>query len=341
MNANKRLQEFADALLEVSKSITIKASARGWGYLLEGETLNGMTFTKADIDRIERDVINCMKVGLIPVDFVAEEEARGFEGVETPDTDTPGEFFGTFLKAVMDCEDFYTPDWWKGESYYIQMVVEKIDLKTLFAPVCREYHIPIATSKGWASVRQRAIYARRFKLAESKGLKCVLLYCGDFDPDGLRISDFLRKNLQDIANIRWSSGLDGYDPRFLRIERFGLDYDFIIKNKLTWIENLITGSKKDLASPSHPNYRLPYVQEYLKSIGVRKCEANAIMKRPVEAEQLVRGAIEGYLGENARQRFKRKRYAVEKKIRDLRDKTGLAEAVDEALAIIEQEGDNR
>jgi len=56
------------------------------------------------------------------------------------------------------------------------MLVEKIDLKSLFGPVCWDYHIPIATSKGWSSMLQRAEYARRFKQAENMGLKCVTGY---------------------------------------------------------------------------------------------------------------------------------------------------------------------
>ena len=111
-----RLQVFADALLEVSKSITIKASARGWAYLLEGQKLNGKTITKADFDQIESSVNKCRKDGLIPVDFVAEEEARGFDGVEEPDTDTPTEYMKGYLDAVLTCENWYTPDWWEGEE---------------------------------------------------------------------------------------------------------------------------------------------------------------------------------------------------------------------------------
>ncbi|GAH62519.1 unnamed protein product, partial [marine sediment metagenome] len=67
------------------------------------------------------------------------------------------------LEFALNAGDYYTPDWWEGEQYYIQMLVEKIDLKTLFEPMCRKFHIPIATGSGWQSMRQRAEYGRRFK----------------------------------------------------------------------------------------------------------------------------------------------------------------------------------
>jgi len=333
----KKLLAFADALLEISKSITIKASTRGWAYLLEGENVNGKEITKADFDQIEKDINKCTKDGLIPVDFLAQEAARGFDGVEVPNDETPTEFMKAYLDAVLTCEDWYISDWWDGEDYYVQMLVEKVDLKTLFSPMCKEYHIPIATAKGWASIMQRALYARRFKEAEENGLTALLLYCGDHDPDGLRISDFIRSNLEDLANIRWGDGIEGYDPKDLKIKRFGLNYDFIVKNNLTWIDNLITGSKKNLASPSHPNNKLPYVQDYIKQFGVRKCEANAILKKPKEARKLCKDAIEEYLGDGVLERFSAKEDAIHEELELIREKAGLKKAIAEALEAIEAE----
>lgn len=331
-NRREGLRNFADKLREISAHIGFKISARGWAYQLEGFGL----ITKAQFDIVENLVNECRAKGYLPIDFTAEEEARRFSGVEVPESKSPIEYMKSYLEATLECEDWYTPNWWDGEKYYIQMVVEKIDLKTLFTPVCEEYHIPIATSKGWSSMTQRAKYARRFKQAEERGLECVLLNCGDHDADGLRISGFLRKNLEDLMGITWGDGSGGYDPASLIIDRFGLNYDFIERNHLTWIENLITGSGKDLASPSHPNYRLPYVQEYLRTIGVRKCEANALVVRPRQAEQLCRGAIEKYLGPDALGRFEEKRKAVRKELRNFRRRTGLNEAVKKALNLIKE-----
>jgi len=235
---------------------------------------------------------------------------------------------------VLIAESYYTPDWWDGEEYYIQMVVEKIDLKSLFEPVCRDYHIPIATSKGWSSMLQRGEYARRFKEAEEMGLKCVLLYCGDFDPDGRRISEFLKKNLEDLWFIRWIDGTQGYDPADLEIDRFGLNYDFIVDNNLSWINNLITGSKKDLASPSHPNHYMNYVQNYLTEIGARKCEANALVVIPTQGRLLCRQAIERYLGQDAIQRFQQRWQVISDEVGKLREDTGIKTAVEQAINTI-------
>ncbi len=323
-NRKEGLKEFSRELIQLGNEIGFKISARGWCYQLEGFGL----ITKAEFDKAENLINNCRRQGYLPIDFTAEEEGRQFSGIELPERETPVGHFAKVLKWSLYCEDFYTPDWWDGEDYYIQMIVEKIDLKTLFSPVCEEYHIPIATTKGWSSMRQRAEYAKRFNEAESEGLKCVLLYCGDHDPDGLRISDFLRSNLADLADIYWEGGMTGYDPVDLTIERFGLGYDFIEKNNLSWIDNLITGSKKNLASPSHPNYSMPYVQEYLDEIGARKCEANALVVRPREAEDLVRSAIENYLGADVIKRFDKRHEAIKQQIRDFREENGVEKMIE-------------
>jgi len=329
----KVLVDFAQQLRELSRKIGFKVSARGWCYQLEMERL----ITKAQFDRVESLINKCRKLGILPIDFTAEEEGRKFSGVEEPNTNTPIEDMREWIEASMRSERYYTPDWWDGEKYYIQMVVEKIDLKTLFIPVCKKYHIPIATSKGWSSMLQRAIYAKRFKDAEDKGLIPVLLYCGDHDPDGLRISDFIRKNLADLQHIVWSDGTRGYDPEGLEIVRFGLDASFINKHKLTWINNLITGSGRDLASPSHKNHHMPYVQDYIQKFGVNKCEANAIVPLPEVARKLVEDTIIGYLGEDALQRFQKKTLAVKKIVDDFREKTGLQKSLQNALDLIDAE----
>ncbi|KKN29324.1 hypothetical protein LCGC14_0845340 [marine sediment metagenome] len=324
------LREFSADLVKLGEDIGFKISSRGWCYLLEGFGL----INKAEFDKVENLINNCRRQGYLPIDFTAEEEGRQFSGIEIPDDDTPLEHFANVLRASLRCEDFYTPDWWIGEDYYIQMIVEKIDLKTLFSPVCEQYHIPIATTKGWSSMKQRAEYARRFGEAEERGMKCVLLYCGDYDPDGLRISDFLRKNLADLQDIYWEDGTHGYNPSTLIIKRFGLGYDFIEENNLSWIENLITGSKKNLASPSHKNHFMPYVQEYLKKVGARKCEANALVVRPQEAEDLVRSAIENYLGSGAIKRFEERHEDARQQIIGFREENDVEEMIENIVGNI-------
>jgi hypothetical protein len=332
MDLSKRLSQselatFVGYINDISDGIGFRVSARGWGYILEQKGI----ITKDQFNKVE-DVINkCRKNGMLPVDFVAEEDARAFKEIHEPSTDTLEGHVKRWLEAAMTCDRYFEPDWWKGEKYYIQMVVEKIDLVTLFQPICARFHIPIANSKGWSSILQRAEYCRRFREAEENGLKCVLLYCGDHDPDGLRISETLRKNLNDVSTVVWSDGTEGYDPSGLLIERFGLNYDFIIANRLTWIDNLITGSGKDLASKQHPNHDMPYVRDYLRKVGERKCEANSVVIVPEMGQRLCEETILRYLGDDAESRFRAKRAEVRESIVTVMDRVGVKEAIEGAI----------
>ena len=165
----------------------------------------------------------------------------------------------------------------------------------------------------------------------------MLTYCGDHDCDGLRISDFLRKNLEDIRDIHWEDGTEGYDPRDLIIERFGLNYDFIIKNKLVWIDNLITGSGKNLASPTHKNFYMPYVQDYIKKYGVRKCEANAILIAKEAGRKLCRDAIEKYIGHDSLERFEERRQEIRNIVNDFFKRTELDKTLRKGIDLINKD----
>lgn len=328
------LHVFVEFINRTAEAIGFKVSSRGWGYILEQKGI----ITKDQFDKVEALINRCRKRGLLPVDFVAEESSRAFHEIHHPTEATMHDHIESWLNAAYNCDDYYHPNWWDGEEYYIQMLVEKIDLVTLFQPICAEYHIPIANSKGWSSILQRAEYTNRFKAAEDKGLKCVLLYCGDHDPDGLRISDTIRKNLDDIADIYWIDGDTGYDPQDLIIDRFGLNYDFIIQNKLTWIDNLITGSGKDLADPRHPNYNLPYNRLYRNKVGIRKCEANSVVIVPEMGRELCRKAIIKYLGADALRRFRAKKERVRDQIYDIMAEIEIKEPIERAIERLK--GDN-
>lgn len=344
---HESLAAFAEKLKEIDQEVGMKMSARGWAYFCEGLRL----INKDQFDRVENLINECRQRGLLPVDFTAEEEARKFAGVCTPDDYPPEHEIRRYLKAALEAGYRYEPDWWEDEKYYIQMIVEKVDLKSLFEPVCADYKIPIATSRGWASITMRANYARRFKEAEDAGKKCVILYCGDFDPDGLRISEHLRSNLEDIKNITWSDGTGGYDPENLNIDRFGLNYDFIQSNHLTWIDNLITGSKGCIAKVKngqivrgttvngkpHPNFPMAYVQEYLGKYGVRKCEANALVKAGNASRDMCMQAIEKWLGPKAYSRFISKRMKTVEYIDKCLDNLGLNMPIKEAIKKIDDE----
>ena len=147
----------------------------------------------------------------------------------------------------------------------------------------------------------RVAMLRRLARWRARGKRCILLYCGDHDVHGLRISTALRSNLEGVllAFRRAYPEWEDFDLDAVRIERFGLNADFIKVNRLSWTNNLITGGGKDLADPEHTLHWNRDVQDYIKRFGERKVEGDALMTRPQAGRELCEAAILSYLDEDA------------------------------------------
>ena len=286
----RNLSDFCAEIRQIDSRLDFKVSSRGWCYILEDYGL-----LKADFDYAQRLINDCRKSGLLPLGICAEDQNRTFNGIESVDSNTPDQEAESWINYILNSawQGYNDVSFWEDQRYYVQVMVEKVDLVSLFEPICRKYRIPIANSKGWPDISQRADMMRRFARWETEGKAPVLLYCGDHDPAGLAIKDNLKNNLRDLSTAV------GWSPDNLLIDRFGLNADFIQENNLSWIENLVTGSGKDLANPKHPDHNKPYAQEYLTRYGARKCEANALVVRPERGRQLCRDAIHKYVSPDA------------------------------------------
>jgi len=305
--------------LEINSRLDFRVSSRGWCYILEEHGLG-----KGDFDRAQRVINDCRKAGLLPLNICADdggrkavhldeasanlnpysiddEVERELENIETARAD-----------AIEAAGWDYSPyGFWHAQDTYVEMLVEKIDLKELFSGICADFCIPIANSRGWPDINSRASMMQRFANMEAEGKQCVLLYCGDHDPAGLQISESLRGMFLDLAHAV------GWHPGRLIIDRFGLDEGFITEHRLSWIDGLETGSGRSLENPRHPDHQKPYVQDYLRQFGARKVEANALVVRPDAARQLCRVAITEYVDDDAPLQYSRARGSAQQQIKEM------------------------
>jgi hypothetical protein len=280
----KQLEDFCALMLKISSTMDFKVGSRGWCYILEQHGLR-----KGEFDAAQKLINDCRKSGALPLDICAEDASRVTIGWEKIDDDVEEEV-ENWLHTLRTAHREYTPfSFWDDRDVYVEVAVEKLDLRNLFEPVCAKFRVPITNFKGWSDIHSRAAMMRRFEQHEEAGRRCVLLVCGDHDPGGLHITDMLHKNLEDLENaVDWW-------PGNLIISRFGLNADFIEENNLSWIDNLETSSGGRLDDPRHGDHRKPYVQDYIKEFGVRKCEANALVVAPEAGRQLCRDAILQYV----------------------------------------------
>lgn len=75
-----RLADFAREIkaIDAKRTIKIRFSSRGWCYALEGQWIN-----KGEFSKTEKAINDCRKIGLLPIDFTAEDqdETRRFAGI--------------------------------------------------------------------------------------------------------------------------------------------------------------------------------------------------------------------------------------------------------------------
>jgi hypothetical protein len=276
-------ERFCETILEINSRLDFAVSSRGWGYILEGKRM----IDKGDLDIAQRLVNDCRKDGSLPLDICSEDAKRATDGIEQLDSSDPEDEYRWLEDHLRQYHKFYSPvDFWEDLDFYVEVATEKSDLKSLFAKVCDEVHIPITNLGGWSDLHARAAIMRRFKAREAEGKTPLLLYCGDHDPGGLHISDLIHTNFKELE------GAVGWSSRNMVVHRFGLEYDFIEKHGLTWIDNLETSNGKyPLDDPRHHDHDKPYVQSYLKKFGARKVEANALVAQPEVGRALCRDTI--------------------------------------------------
>lgn len=264
---------------------------RGWAYICENEGL----ISKGEFAAFETWLGRVRKAGLLDPDAVADDEARRADHGEFVDDDSPEQYAAGAIDSANRWLSDYTPiSVWEGLGTYVEVLVEKVDLKVLFSRICLRYHVPLTNGKGSSDINSRRRMLQRYRAHAEAGRDLVLLYFGDHDPAGLDIARVIKSNLMECANIRDVN----FDPSPIRTVRVGLTVQQIEALDLPWINNLETGSGKNLADPRHADHRKPYVQEYIATHGPRKVEANALARDPTAAQKLIEGAINRYIPQN-------------------------------------------
>jgi hypothetical protein len=322
---------FADMMKKYSKLIGMKISSRGWCYIAEGDGL----INKGDFDSFQDLINECRKEGDLPIDFVKIDDSRRFENVEdltnepmSPEQYVKEKVLDENLKNHWNWKDDVA--FWETQDSYLQMMVEKIDVKTLFQPVCANFRVPIANARGWSDIHERADFIGRFKEAHDLKKRCILLYFGDFDPAGILIAEKLKKNIDDLAKAT------GFDSSEIQIDHFGLSFDFIKENNLLWIDNLETGGKDDAGNAKHANEKLAYVREYVAKYGRRKCEANAILKIREIGKKLCRDAITKYIDFPALEKYNAAIREERKKVKEVYEKLGIFKQIEEWTNVLDE-----
>lgn len=107
----------------------------------------------------------------------------------------------SFISAQLRCflKGYYR-DLQQSQPTHIEIVAEKLTVKTIVEQVAAEYCIPVTIGRGYCSISPRRDLAERYHLSGRDRL--VLLILSDFDPDGETIAESFARSLRDDFDIQ-------------------------------------------------------------------------------------------------------------------------------------------
>ena len=198
--------------------------ARGW--ISRSAHAGGATCSKphgiekGDFDWVEEQIATAARAAQLPLDIVAEDGARAAEHLERLDDDPEEEAQLDRGRRAHPGAALFSPIVVLGATrvVYVEMLVEKIDLKSLFKDLCEKYHIPLTNARGWSDLNSRAAHdgaLRRWKPPAS-GLSCSI--AATTTPTGCRSPTSSSSNMRDLAE-GGGLGTRQSDHRPLRAQR--------------------------------------------------------------------------------------------------------------------------
>src|SRR5258708_17698818 len=125
------IAEFCKAILAIRSTLDFEVSSRGWCYILEEHGLG-----KGDFDNAQKLINDCRKSGALPIDICAVDVKRTAENLEYLDDADPESEAEAWVETIRNAYKRYRPfSFWERLPAYIEVWVEKIDLRSLFQPV--------------------------------------------------------------------------------------------------------------------------------------------------------------------------------------------------------------
>lgn len=115
----------------------------------------------------------------------------------------------------------YAEDWWKTQSSYVEVWIEKDALTGVIEPVCDEHQVPYFACRGYVSQSEMYSAAQRLKKIARGGRQPTMLHLGDHDPSGMhmtvdngdRLDKFMRGYGVTVKRIALNRDqIDQYDP---------------------------------------------------------------------------------------------------------------------------------
>jgi hypothetical protein len=94
----------------------------------------------------------------------------------------------------------YRRDLLQSQPDHVELVVEKLTVKSVIEPVAKKYTMPMTIGRGYCSINPRYEIVQRYR--QSGKDRLILLIASDFDPDGDEIAESFVRSVRDDFGVK-------------------------------------------------------------------------------------------------------------------------------------------
>ena len=120
--------------------------------------------------------------------------------------------------ARSELDDFlkgYRRNLQQTQPLHIEVVAEKLTLKSIIRPVCAKFNVPYTIGRGYGSLPSRWEIVQRFRRSGKEHLCLIVL--GDLDPEGINIGESLLQSIrEDFGEYGTEAVRAGLNPEHIR-----------------------------------------------------------------------------------------------------------------------------
>jgi hypothetical protein len=204
----RRIEQIGAILREAEGPLTVRAIH--YAMVKAGLYEN----TKQSYGNLSKWATKGREAGLLPWDRIVDPLR---DAIEVP-------WWANIETAVERRIANYRGDRWKGSPYHVEVWIEKRTMIPTVESLAREYAVPLVCGGGFTSTS--AIYEAARRLGRYRERELHVLYCGDFDPSGLYMTDDIEERLRAF-------GFDVQVRRVLlnleQVDRYDLPQAFEVK----------------------------------------------------------------------------------------------------------------
>ena len=247
-------------LIQVSREIIEERApigVRGIAYVLFAVHNLIPDMSKQSTDKVSRLITDMREEGLVAWSAIVDE-SRTIES--EPGWENPAECFEVFAQS-------YRRDFWRDSAYRVIVISEKATVSGLLRPVIDRWGVSYFPAHGFNSATRVKELVEEMN---SDPRRYICLYCGDWDPSGMWMSE------QDWFITGSDSRYPGSTERSNRLIRYGAD-----PKRFTWSRIALT--QEDLPGlPSFPAEEKkadPRYKWFIQNYGNRAFEIDALDPR--------------------------------------------------------------